>query len=725
MAAEVRVLLDPEDDVQVSVGLLESHDPARGRVIVHPTPGTSSAQALAHDLLGALGRAVNRLDAEQLAGPPAWRAVTAWMVTGQIEDLVVLRADRLSAAAWTRALGLGQDTGCRVLLVCHTRQIPAHLDAALAGTGYQLLAGLQQALHGARPHPRPRPDAAAAGGPDAADLPRFLHPHIRNYRSKAFAQLGPAGFARTDAVYRHGRDAACHWLSTRPGPGRTAVSGQRVQLFLTWLVHDSPSRHHTLARLRGAQAGFRLHGLMLSIPPSQRLLEVLSGPGLNAPLVTAQTAGRIRAGVAHPVIAAGLAVVLVTGVQALALASTPWDALSPGNDALRLTWQPSGRMLIPASLAATAGPATTAVFHVPAAARPLLQAARHFSRSAPGHRAAARLFAATPFTNERIGAAAANCKITLPAQPSLAAMWQTGVTCTRAGYLGTRFDSSFKDDQDFEPGCGAVAAGRRLWPSGPARGKEIAVGGHRGDGPGAGGQGGPRGAGLAQLAEVRDVVVEGTRADAEEPGYGGDGMRGVRQQVAGCGDDLGRGDDGPAAGAAALAGGGQALAGPRDDELADELGQRGEDVEHQPPAGGGGVQGLVQRREPHPAAAQVRDGGDQVLQRAGEPVQGGHHEGVARLHELQRGAQLAPVGVLAGLLVGEDTPAPGRGERVDLPVELLPARGHPRVADPDAGQLRWLGAGQPGRLGKRSHERQCLRKRCSAVVDDTGFLKEF
>ena len=257
-------------------------------------------------------------------------------------------------------------------------------------------------------------------GPDAADLPRFLYPHIRNYRSKAFDQLGPAGFARTDAVYRHGRDAACHWLSTRPGPGPAAVSGQSVQLFLAWLVHDSPSRRHTLARLRGAQAGFRLHGFKLDIPPSQRVLDVLSGPGLNAPLVTARTAGRIRAGVAHPVIAAGIAVVLVTGVQPLALASTPWDALSPEHDALRLTWQPPGRRLIPAALAATARPATTAVFHVPAAARPLLQAARHFSRSAPGHRPAGRLFAATRFTNERIAAAAANCKIPLPAQPSLA-----------------------------------------------------------------------------------------------------------------------------------------------------------------------------------------------------------------------------------------------------------------------------------------------------------------
>ena len=48
-------------------------------------------------------------------------------------------------------LGLGRDTGSRVLLVCHTRQIPAHLNAVLAGTGYQLLTGLPQALPGTAP----------------------------------------------------------------------------------------------------------------------------------------------------------------------------------------------------------------------------------------------------------------------------------------------------------------------------------------------------------------------------------------------------------------------------------------------------------------------------------------------------------------------------------------------------------------------------------------------
>jgi hypothetical protein len=42
------------------------------------------------------------------------------------------------------------------------------------------------------------------------------------------------------------------------------------------------------------------------------------------------------------------------------------------------------------------------------------------------------------------------------------------------------------------------------------------------------------------------------------------------------------------------AGGVEALVGAFDDELADELGEGGEDVEDEPSAGGGGVQGLVQ-----------------------------------------------------------------------------------------------------------------------------------
>src|SRR6267142_1066693 len=65
-------------------------------------------------------------------------------------------------------------------------------------------------------------------------------------------------------------------------------------------------------------------------------------------------------------------------------------------------------------------------------------------------------------------------------------------------------------------------------------------------------------------------------------------------------------------GRAAAAGGVQALAGALDDQFADELGQRGEDVEDQPAAGGGGVQGLVQALEADSLPAQRGDDGDQV-----------------------------------------------------------------------------------------------------------------
>ena len=127
-------------------------------------------------------------------------------------------------------LGLCRETGSRMLLVCHTRQIPAHLNAVLAGTGYQLLIGLPQALRAAGPGLRSRPDGAAGAGPDAADLPRFLHPHIRNYRSKAFAQLGPAGFARTDELL------AAAWLASLRAPRTRRAYAADMRGWLGWLA---------------------------------------------------------------------------------------------------------------------------------------------------------------------------------------------------------------------------------------------------------------------------------------------------------------------------------------------------------------------------------------------------------------------------------------------------------------------------------------------------------
>ncbi|KWX05457.1 hypothetical protein TH66_01775 [Carbonactinospora thermoautotrophica] len=143
---------------------------------------------------------------------------------------------------------------------------------------------------------------------------------------------------------------------------------------------------------------------------------------------------------------------------------------------------------------------------------------------------------------------------------------------------------------------------------------------------------------------------------------------------------------GPAEALAAGAGGDQAFVGGLDDEFADELGQGGEDVEDQPAAGGGGVQGLVQALEADAAAEQVRDQGDQVGQGAGEPVPAGDDEGVAGAQVVQAGRQFGPVGAFARELVGEHPDASGLGEGVDLAVQVLAGGGDPGVADERAGE---------------------------------------
>lgn len=112
----------------------------------------------------------------------------------------------------------------------------------------------------------------------------------------------------------------------------------------------------------------------------------------------------------------------------------------------------------------------------------------------------------------------------------------------------------------------------------------------------------------------------------------------------------------------------QALPSPLDDELTNEFCERSEDVEHQPPTRGGGVERLVQRPEPDPAPAQLGDQGDEVLQGARESIEAGDNESVTGTHVGQAGLQLRAVGVAAEELVGEHLGAPDVAQRAELAI---------------------------------------------------------
>jgi hypothetical protein len=168
---------------------------------------------------------------------------------------------------------------------------------------------------------------------------------VHRFRADAWRCLPAADFARIDAVYARGMDAACRWLSQHPdqpplsdfaargvrtvfppflapaeiAAGLTMLKHQLgeealrriaegllcvgrewsargglhrwsdvegLHRFLTELVADSPSRRHTITRLRGAQAGFLLHGLHLALPAN---LGSAHGPGLTTLPFTGST----------------------------------------------------------------------------------------------------------------------------------------------------------------------------------------------------------------------------------------------------------------------------------------------------------------------------------------------------------------------------------------------------------------------------------------------------
>jgi hypothetical protein len=419
----VTVLVDADDDAALTRALLEAHDPAGGRVVVHPTPAVTSLTMLARDVLLALGRPIEDLAVQRIsASGPAFKAAAAWMIADGIRQVIVLRAHLLGAAGWEQLIEMADCAGARLVLVRHTLTGRWEHERVLAGVAHHVTKDVTEVVPGENRTAPPRP---VPGAEPVADLPRLPAGDVHQFLPDAWRRLDAADYARVAAVYARGRDAACRWLAAHPErpPDRRTSPGIRsvfpaflppaeiaaglslmdthyggealrditagllctgrewstrragavhgfsdspgLHLFLAELVADSPTRRHTVALLRGAQAGFLLHGLHLALPAN---LATTAGPGLNTVVVTAEVADRLRAGVAHPVHAAAVATAMFTGLDADVLNLISVEALSGDAAALRTPLLGGvGRL--------GGAPAS---FFVPPAARPLLAAARAF-----------------------------------------------------------------------------------------------------------------------------------------------------------------------------------------------------------------------------------------------------------------------------------------------------------------------------------------------------------
>lgn len=107
------------------------------------------------------------------------------------------------------------------------------------------------------------------------------------------------------------------------------------------------------------------------------------------------------------------------------------------------------------------------------------------------------------------------------------------------------------------------------------------------------------------------------------------------------------------------------------DQVAFELCEAAEDVEHERAARCAGVYRFGQGAEPHSPLVERDHQVDKVLHAPAEPVELPHHHGVALSQQVEHVVKFGTVGPRAGGHVSEDPVAPGPLERVLLQISGL------------------------------------------------------
>jgi hypothetical protein len=117
------------------------------------------------------------------------------------------------------------------------------------------------------------------------------------------------------------------------------------------------------------------------------------------------------------------------------------------------------------------------------------------------------------------------------------------------------------------------------------------------------------------------------------------------------------------------------------DQVALELCERAEHVEDEPAAAGRRVDALVQRTKPDAPIAELVHALHEVDQRAAEPVQLPHHDGVTLAREGEGLGSPGSISIRASRNVSEHLATAGALELIALEVELLVSGRDARVPD--------------------------------------------
>ncbi|WP_405593927.1 hypothetical protein OG741_00420 [Streptomyces sp. NBC_01410] len=193
-----------------------------------------------------------------------------------------------------------------------------------------------------------------------------------------------------------------------------------LRLFLARLTVLSPSPQHTLARLRGAQAGFLSQALLLDVPDD---LAERGGPGITTVPISPRVGHTITTQLPNPLRAAAVAALLFTGTAQSLLSLT--QLASVDEHATRLAIDRDSRINVGVP------PGPRHMYAIPPRARPLLRAALEFRRRTPRTAEHLGLFANCFGTSERFDHLVRDISLHIPAvlHPHPAEDWHTAARC--------------------------------------------------------------------------------------------------------------------------------------------------------------------------------------------------------------------------------------------------------------------------------------------------------
>jgi len=251
---------DPNDLPESTRELHALADLERGVIVVRVTPGPMVLQAIALDLLTALGKDHTRHGILR-AGEENWRRGAAWLSAEQVGHLIIDRAELLKPDRWRDFIGLAAHCGQSLWLIVHgasltrgQRDMPD--DWPITEITYkQFITPHAPAMQ----RPGDSRDVLRSAEPPTP-FPTLPRSDFTTFRADCHALLSPEAFARVEVELADGARRMRRWLADAAEPDVEAITGR-----LRELIEDCLSTGQAVSRLRGAQAVGLMNGLLVRV----------------------------------------------------------------------------------------------------------------------------------------------------------------------------------------------------------------------------------------------------------------------------------------------------------------------------------------------------------------------------------------------------------------------------------------------------------------------------